>query len=153
MITTIHSNLLNETTGIIVHGCSAQGVMASGIAKSIKERYPQVYYDYTKHCSFMRRMDPGNLLGSVVFTPITSQLIFISAITQEFYGRDENVCYVSYNAIETAFEAINKIARSAKLQVKFPMIGAGLAGGDWNTISNIIDKTVQSTEKFLFIKQ
>ena len=41
-------NLLDEvTTGCIIHQVNAQGVMGSGIAWAIRERYPQVWTDYS----------------------------------------------------------------------------------------------------------
>ena len=33
-----------DAKGIIMHGCNAQGVMGSGLAKDIRERWPAVGY-------------------------------------------------------------------------------------------------------------
>jgi hypothetical protein len=44
---------------------------------------------------------------------------------------------VSYKAIEDGFTALN--VEYNKTTVMIPKIGAGLAGGNWDIISNIID--------------
>lgn len=35
---------------IIIHGCNAQGVWGSGIAKEFKIRYPKQFESYKEHC-------------------------------------------------------------------------------------------------------
>ena len=39
-------DICSVNSGIIVHGCNAQGVMGSGVAKAIRLKYPQVFEDY-----------------------------------------------------------------------------------------------------------
>ena len=43
---TIHDDLLGATHGIILHGCNAQGVMGSGVAKLIRAKWPGAYAAY-----------------------------------------------------------------------------------------------------------
>jgi len=146
----IHGNILNETKGIIVHGCNAQGVMGSGLAGQIKNKYPQVYYDYIKTCTALKN-DPESmmysvpeaiLLGKIITTPLPNGLIIISGITQLYYGRNPHMCYVDYDAIKSVFQQANQIALNLNFPVKIPKIGAGLANGNWETISEIIETTL-----------
>lgn len=142
----IKRDILLETKGLIVHGCNTQGVMGAGIAKLLKEKYPSVYHDY------IYRYKTGLKLGDVILTKINHDLCIASAITQEHYGRDPNVVYVDYDAVEKAFIAINEFANRYHYEVKFPLIGCGLANGDWNVISKIIDKTLdKKIDRTLFI--
>lgn len=150
MINTIHSDLLNETTGIIVHGCNAQGKMGSGLAKSIRDKYPQVYIDYQKHCQEYKE----RLLGSIVITPINPTLIIVSGITQEYYGRDPDIVYVNYDAVREVFSKVSRLAWDAWLPVKYPAIGAGLANGDFEFIKNIIEMELRGVpDHMLFIQE
>lgn len=128
-----HGDILSVQSGLIVHGVNMQGKMGSGVAKAIRERYPQVYKDY------MHAYESGNLhLGTVVYTKINSDLIIASAVTQRFYGRVANKRYVSYSAIDMAFEDIHNTAYVKNLHVHFPQIGAGRGGGDWSIIESHI---------------
>jgi O-acetyl-ADP-ribose deacetylase (regulator of RNase III) len=127
-------DILTVTKGIIVHGCNAQGVMGSGIAKQIRDKYPMAYEVYRKE-----HETNGLLLGEVIWAQVTDDLIIGNAITQQNYGRDPTVKYVSYKAIQQAFETVMVAACTLKKDVHYPMIGAGLANGNWAVISEIID--------------
>lgn len=129
-------NMLQMETGILVHGCNAQGVMGSGIAAQIRFRYPQVFEDY--HGVFVK--EKGLELGDVIFTEIDPSRGFYiaNAITQEHFGREKKK-YVSYEAIYKAFVMIAKEANDRGIQVHYPMIGSDLGGGDWSVIQQCID--------------
>ena len=132
-------DILSVNEGIIVQGCNAQGVMGSGLAKAIREKYPEVYEEYARE--FQNVMtDRKALLGSAQSVQIRSKknLYIVNGITQEFYGKDGKK-YVSYAAIQAVFAQVAIMAKSKRLEVHYPLIGAGLGGGDWAVISEIID--------------
>jgi len=111
--------------------------MRSGIAKSIRDRYPQAFEDY-----YAEYVSNGNklYLGEVVITKYPERWIF-NCITQEFYGRDTSVVYVSYEAIHDMIIALNLICTCKGIdRIAFPKIGAGLANGDWSKIEAIFEK-------------
>ena len=138
-----------ETTGdlfttdaqYIAHGCNAQGVMGSGVAKIVRERYPKAYLDYVDfHENF------GFNLGFCQFVDIDESRTIINIISQDNFGTRER--QVSYDAIDSAWGNIQKvlIARHGrenldKIVVAIPMIGAGLGGGNWNIIKTIIQES------------
>lgn len=132
-------NLLNVESGIIAHGCNAQGVMGSGVAKGIREKFPTAYkhykYKYDEH-------GYGLHLGDVHVIPITEKHLYVAnMITQEVYGTSGNR-YVSYDAVDECFD--NLFARNRyKYPVNIPKIGAGLGGGDWSVIESIIEANMQ----------
>ena len=130
---------------LIVHGCNAQGVMGSGVAKIIKEKFPSAYDAYkTKFIA------EGLKLGEVIFAPSEGKII-ANAITQEFYGRDGK-CYVSYESINTAMELVNSYALKHNItHVAMPLIGAGYGGGSWKVISNIIQEELADTTPVVYI--
>lgn len=139
----IIGNLVHATEGIIVHGCNAQGKMASGVAKDIRETFPNAYEAYMK-----RYQEKGLKVGDVVWARIPSEkpLAIANAITQEFYGRDKSIRYVDYDGLREAFKKIGDVARKHNLPVYYPMIGAGLANGDWGIISEIIEQELQGVD-------
>lgn len=123
-------DLLRVTNGVIVHGCNAQGVMNSGVAKLIRAKYPVAYHSYLLHCK-----KPIVLLGSVDLHYVTHDLAVANCITQQYYGRDPTTIYVNYAAITSCFSELSKITS----EINIPKIGAGLANGDWSIISSIIE--------------
>jgi hypothetical protein len=135
-------DILTVTKGIIVHGCNAQGRMNSGMAKAIREMYPQVYEDYKAHEKKM-----GLKLSDVIYTRINEDLIIASAITQEDDGRDENVVYVDYDAISNVFAGIGLVAFLEELDVHFPLIGCGLANGKWSEVKPRIEEELGSDDR------
>ena len=133
MITYIKGDLLGAAQTVIAHGCNCQGVMGSGVAKAIREKYENVYEIYVlKHKTF------GLELGDILPIRTTDGKIIVNCMTQENYGR-ENIQYVSYDAIKACMDKINKkVLDWGVTEVAIPKIGAGLGGGDWNIIEKII---------------
>jgi len=138
-IVTKIGNLMDVTEGHIVHGCNAQGVMGSGVALAVKNKYPAVYNDYRVQYS----RPEGLELGVSYPVAVSTDLVIWNAITQEGFGQSTRNC--SYDAIQTCFEQINwqlTQTPSDYCELHIPFIGAGLGGGRWNIISAIIEETV-----------
>lgn len=136
-----NGDLLKSGLKLIGHGCNAQGVMGSGIAKAIKEKYPECY---TAYSCFMK--DSGKLGDVLAYTCPSDNVTILNMITQEFYGRDSKR-YVSYEAIEKCMTYANRYAKdNGHVSLGLPKIGAGLGGGDWKIISEIIEKTCKDIQ-------
>jgi O-acetyl-ADP-ribose deacetylase (regulator of RNase III) len=134
-----NSNLLSVASGIILHGCNAQGVMGSGVAKQLRAKYPQIYEDYQNFLALYRELFEEPALGKVCYTPVTSTLTVASGITQNFYGR-QGLRYVSYAAIVSCIESAVSTAKLEQKTLHIPyMIGAGLGGGDLNLITELVE--------------
>lgn len=148
MIHERNGNVLDIKSGIIVHGCNSHGVMNSGIAKEIRARWPQAFSVYRRE--FERCIDAGLEaipLGTITYVQVDDEKYIINAITQQDYGREPGYVYVDYPAMALAFEALTKSALSYKLAslgVNYPLIGCGLANGDWNVVSYIIDTVLET---------
>lgn len=135
-------NLLDVTEGHIVHGCNAQGVMGSGVAKAIKEKYPLAFSTYK-----LAYQDNFLQLGWAQSIKVSDSLIIWNAITQQFFGLPGRNC--SYDGIQNAFEYLNGRIENGhhgldkiKKEIHIPFIGSGLGGGNWNIIKTIIEETV-----------
>jgi O-acetyl-ADP-ribose deacetylase (regulator of RNase III) len=143
MIEYIKGDLLQTDIKHIIHGCNSHGVMRSGVAKAIREKYPQAYQDYNDAYNSY-----GLELGDVIVSVQPDGKVIHNAITQRDYGRDSSRVYVSYWAIAEAFRKINQWGVGV---IALPMIGAGLANGDWNVISAIIENTLIDTKPVVYI--
>lgn len=135
-------NILDVTSGIIVHGCNAQGVMGSGVAKQLREKYPEMYAKYKSDITSV--FDTSESVGAVSWYSLTPGKPFLiaSGITQEFYGRDISVKYVSYDAVHSVFMKVFNHALFHNLTVHIPdLIGCGLGGGNRDVVLAIIEDT------------
>lgn len=150
MIITVEGDVLSHD-GIIVHGCNAHGVMGAGIAAQVKKQYPGAFEAYLKDLT----------LGNITTYKVSDTKFIVNAITQQSTGFGKQV---SYDAIESCFQKVNKLALKLneeldiekseiqRLPVSFPLIGAGLGGGNWKIIERIIDETLDdSLFKVLYI--
>lgn len=121
----------------VLHGCNAQGVMGSGVALAVKTKYPSAYLAY-----IASKQHDGMRLGVVTFAVQDDCKTIFNGITQQFYGRDGKQ-YVNYDAVGDVIFLINKYAEEGydgeSIPVAMPKIGAGLGGGDWDTIAEIIE--------------
>jgi len=125
----------------IVHGCNCFCTMGAGIAKQIKEQFPEAY-------EADLRTTKGDILklGSYTYRKARHyDFIIINGYTQFNYGKNhidgvENP--VDYEAIALV---MRKIDYNFKGQtIGMPKIGAGLAGGDWGIIKPIIERELKN---------
>jgi len=135
-------NLLDCEEDIIVHGVNCQGKMGRGVAKAIRDKWPVVYDYYAAY--FTEGANP-EMLGKIVIAPIGFGKYVINAFTQNGHGRNNIIVYVDYNAVRSCFVDLTQAILRSKFAdkevgVAMPKIGAGLANGDWEIISSIIEE-------------
>lgn len=132
----IKGNILDAPQTRILHGVNCQNAMGSGVAKVLFEKYPKIKTSYHNHCNnvFIHGGTSKDLLGTYKPVICDDKVIF-NAFTQEYYGYDGQK-YVSYDAI---YEVFNKLSYKLKTDLAIPKIGCGLAGGNWDIVSKIID--------------
>lgn len=145
-ITYLTGDLLLSPCQLILHGCNAQGVMGSGVAKAIRAKYPPAYEVYRK-----KYEDVGLRLGEIVYAPIPSENLWIAnGISQEFYGRSGGP-FVDYEAINSIMTSVNSFAAGCGIdKVAMPLIGAGFGGGSWNIISKEIEKCFTMVQPIVY---
>ncbi|MFH2059998.1 MAG: macro domain-containing protein [Pseudomonadota bacterium] len=130
---------------VIIHGCNCFCSMGAGIAKQIKEHFPQAYQadlDTTPG----DRQKLGNF-SCVQVKKGGNFFTIVNGYTQ--YNHSGSGPLVDYDAVEQLFIKIKK--EYTGLKIGFPKIGAGLAKGDWNIISKIIDATLKGEDRSLVV--
>lgn len=133
-ITIKNGDLFTTDAMYICHQVNCRGKMGSGIAKTIREKFPDAYEEY---CLMCRYADfPRDLLGFSQIVAVNDKLI-VNMFAQENYGHDGKR-YTSYNAFRRCLQTL-KNAVPAGYKIAFPYgIGCGLGGGDWARIFAII---------------
>jgi len=123
----------------IIHGCNCVHNMGGGIANQIAKQFP-LAEQVDRRLSEMRS---PKKLGDFTTALITSEehppFVIINAYTQFEGGKN-----VDYTAIVNVMEKINKHFRGKK--IGFPAIGAGIAGGNWEIISHIIEVSLKDVD-------
>jgi O-acetyl-ADP-ribose deacetylase (regulator of RNase III) len=142
-----NSNLLDITSGIVAHGCNAQGVMGSGVARQLRAKYPQIFISYQRHLKWIKT----DILGTVDFVSISTNLWVANMITQQFYGRSPGHQYVDYHAISTAISSALQFAELKGVDLHIPyMVGAGLGGGDIAHITEICEECSRTVGRNIY---
>jgi len=133
---TVHGDLIHLAKqgkfDVIIHGCNCFCSMGKGIALSIKKAFPASYH---ADCETVK--GEQNKLGSYSMALIQNKghdLTVINAYTQ-FNHRGKGI-KADYDAIRSVMGKVKK--EFSGCRIGYPMIGAGLAGGDWNIIEEII---------------
>ncbi|MGI0117482.1 macro domain-containing protein [Zooshikella sp. RANM57] len=122
---------------VIIHGCNCQCQMGKGIALTIKKLFPDAY---AADCE-TEKSSKGKL-GTYSFAEVENSghhFTIVNAYTQ-FHWRGTGV-KADYEAIRKVMVAVKK--QFTGLRIGYPLIGAGLAGGDWARISQIIDQELE----------
>ena len=139
MIEYIKGDVLNSGEAVVVHGCNCFNTMGSGIARQVREEYPEA-------CQIDALTVPGDRSKLGLYTTAVGKngTRIINAYTQYGYSRTE--VSVDYNAVESVMELICEHFPETP-RFAMPKIGAGLAGGDWNIIEQILERVATKYNK------
>lgn len=142
--------------GIIVQQVNAQGVMNSGVAKTIRGVYPNVWMKYSKITQpYVYAGRSTELLGRNIMVNVKEDLWVSNIVGQLFYGREpENQPgkrYTSYDALALGLSNLREFAVSQGItDVNFPLIGCGLGGAKWDIVSAILEEELKGLELTLW---
>lgn len=143
MIRVVKGNLLDAAENIIAHQVNCQKKMNSGVAKAIREKYPDVFEEYLK-------AEPQ--LGDVGFVLIRDnnvndlerRVYVANMYSQDKFGYDGQ----QYTNYESFRECCKKIVECCKSFEKFVNIKYSVAmpykiasdrgGADWDKIMDIL---------------
>lgn len=128
MIQYINKDVTTVDRGIVAHGVNCQHAMGSGVAKAIKEKWPQVYDFYMG--APMGKVMLGNVL-LVDIDPGADRLFVANCYTQLFYGHGGGK-YADIDSVDQALQRVCAYANYYDLPVYMPRIGCGLGGLDWD---------------------
>jgi O-acetyl-ADP-ribose deacetylase (regulator of RNase III) len=127
---------------IIMHGCNCHNTMGSGIARQVRERYPEAY---AVDC--MTNKGDKSKLGTIscvqVDNSVGGQLLIVNAYTQyNFNSGGTLVDVFEYEAFDRILDAFAHDA-GPSMRIGLPYIGMGLAGGDKVRIMGMIEDFAQ----------
>ena len=127
---------------VLLHGANCFNTMGAGLAYQISKIFPEAF-----------RADLDTIKGDInklgTYSSAESRGIrVVNCYTQYHFGT--NKINVDYDAID---KVMAKIAIDFKdKRIGIPLIGVGLAGGDWNIISKIIEKHLPNATIVEYLK-
>lgn len=131
---------------VIAHCCNDLGVMGAGVAASIRAKWPKAYRDYK---DAIVRGSSG--LGDVVMVEVEEDLFVANIIGQRGVGPNaEGVPPIRYEALEHGLMTVAEFCRDRKATLHIPKLGSGLAGGRWETIQGLLEKTCAGIDITLY---
>lgn len=139
---------LNDDVDFFAHGCNCFNTMGGGIARQVASDIPELYdmdqQTTMGHHSKLGTCHPCFKVKPVVKSDVNYKFNCFNLYTQYHFGKDAR--HLNYGAVSTAFLSMFSFIDDEMVKVKaesatvgIPLIGAGLAGGDWIIISEIIE--------------
>ena len=151
MITYKKGDLLKSHCNIICHQVNCQGVMGSGIAKQIREKFPKCYDNYK---DFLSSYGSYESLGSVCFSIMDTSTRFIANMFSQYDYLPRGKNHTNYEAFRSCIREIKAFVLGMASGMELPTwlysigfpykIGCGLGGGNWEIIAKIIEEEFSS---------
>lgn len=132
---------------IIVHVCNDLGGWGKGFVLAISRRWEEPEADYRK---WFKERD-GFELGAVRFVPVESSIWVANMIGQHGMKTGSKGPPIRYDAVQSGLEKVAEKAKELSASVHMPRIGCGLAGGKWEHIEPILEKTLLATKIEVFV--
>ena len=132
---------LNGEFDVIIHGCNCECSMNGGIAKQIKNAFPAAYKAEagTESCDATKM---GSFSYAKVKLMSQKRLIIVNGYTQLLAGGQ-----VNYIALRKVMQQVKQNFYGTR--IGYPMIGSGLAGGEWAIIEDIIKEELSGEDHTL----
>ena len=136
MIKHIKCDIFESGADIICHQVNCQGVMGSGIAKQIRDRYPWVYAEYREHC-VTKLGKTSQLLGYTQSVYVNETQRIVNLFAQDKFGYDGK-CYTDYDSLRDCLHTVSVIYSGMTIAIPY-LMGCHRGGGDWNIVYKMIE--------------
>ena len=129
---------------IIVHICNNLGKWGAGFVLAISKKWSEPRQEYLKLIKYK--------LGHVQIVQVSDDIYVANMICQNGINGKNKIFKnrVDYDALERCIRKVYKFAKQNNMSIHMPLIGAGLAGGDWNKIENIIEKHISNVNTYVY---
>ena len=137
-----NGNLLDATTDVIAHQVNCQGVMGSGVAKQIKEKWPIVFKEYYTEC------DTDSLeyvFGSCLLVETETNYI-ANLFGQMDYGNRGR--FTDYEALYSSLESLHiqmKEKQLTSIAIPYKM-SSDRGGADWDIVLAMIKSVFKDAD-------
>jgi O-acetyl-ADP-ribose deacetylase (regulator of RNase III) len=137
---------------VICHVCNDIGKWGAGFVLALSAKFPKSEQEYR---DLYKATAPANLkLGTVQFVSLDDPIVksdglkyVANMIAQRGThpsrdGSQEGCPPIRYNALLSCLDEVGKFAQKNGCSVHGPRFGSGLAGGKWEIIEGMIERTL-----------
>lgn len=146
----------NGASVIIPHVCNNVNAFGAGFAGQIAQLYPEVKANFHMlgsqaklgHVQFINVRSDKKYGHSIIFANMISQNKLIS----EKNKRPLNYAALVYcmNQVKSYSKHLQSSSDAGRVEIHCPKFGSGLAGGNWNFISELINDIWYDMEVFVY---
>ena len=137
MIHHVTGDILRSTARAIAHGVAPNDPFSSGLALSLRERWPAMYKDFRHFCQATHPKSGGAWVwGGAEGTRI------INLFTQEgAYGHGAKPGKATVEHVNHALRELRQLMDTEKFtSLALPRLATGVGGLNWEDVSPLIDK-------------
>ena len=128
---------------VIVHICNDIGGWGKGFVLAISKRWKEPELKYREWFALKETFQ----LGECQFVKVEQDIWVANLIGQhKIYSDANGIPPIRYEAVEIGLGKVAKFVQEIKASIHMPRIGCGLAGGKWENIEAIVQKTIVSNE-------
>lgn len=157
MLHVVNGNLLlSKEVDVIVHQANCHSTMGKGIAKDIREMFPGAYQ---ADCRYYPT-SPESKLGKISYAICPHPRFGTNVVVANLYGQldywkvgqPRDRVWTNYDAVYRGFEMlfdepvsilVEDMGITPRIGIPF-MMGCGLANGDWNEITRIVNEVSEA---------
>jgi hypothetical protein len=153
----------NGATVIVPHVCNNIDLFGAGFAAQVSEYYPEVKANYHVLGKNFLKNNPGHSQIIKVYEnqKYRHKLYFANMIAQNGVRGGSNLRPLNYAALVKSMVQISSFIRmntgflnkNENVEIHAPKFGSGLAGGNWNFISDLIEDIWGNYNVFIYTKK
>ena len=114
---------------IIAHVCNNKGAWGSGFVIPLGKKYPLAKSEYLENFEWFD-------LGETQIVEVDYPTVFVANMFAQTLGGKRPLFY---NALAKCIDEVREEAEIRNATIIAPMFGAGLAGGNWSFIEELIE--------------
>ncbi|ODU25375.1 MAG: hypothetical protein ABS95_00190 [Verrucomicrobia bacterium SCN 57-15] len=138
---------------LVAHVVNDRGGWGKGFVLAVSKRWPQAEKDYRDWAKSGRRGDESSTpfqLGEVLISKVEPNVDVAHLLAQHGYIGPDNPTPLSYEALAQCLRKLADIAAAQNASIHMPRIGAGLSGGDWSRIRQIIEQELGHLAVYIY---
>jgi len=129
----------------VVHICNDIGAWGAGFVTAISRKWlkPEIEYKNLYY-------DGKVKLGVIQEVEVAPDITVINMIAQKGIRSSLTSAPIRYDSLEECLYKVFLLAKERAATVHMPRIGCGLAGGNWETVEEIITRTMKDLEVYVY---
>jgi O-acetyl-ADP-ribose deacetylase (regulator of RNase III) len=150
MVTEISSDIFLAPIEVLVHQANCFHTMGSGVARAIRERYPEAYDADITQTQKGDRAKLGTCSIANIRRPDSRLRYIFNMYSQFTFGTEKRQTH--YEALYRGLEFVKGKVTNTNLAIGFPWkLGCKLGGGSWRVVETMIRDVFEDSPYTVYI--